>query len=115
VLQGLVTGEETAALLIGHVVELGEAIEEALLVLLGKLVEAGLVLKGALLLIGWEIAMAIHPLGEMLLVGFGADGRFGRIGFRRCGLARHRHRAYLGSRVARLFGSHEAKRPGETG
>jgi hypothetical protein len=74
VLEGLVAGEETAALLIGHVVELGEAIEEALLVLLGKLVEAGLVLKSALLLIWWEIAMAIHPLGEMLLVGLGADG-----------------------------------------
>jgi hypothetical protein len=77
VLDGLVAGEEAAALLVRHVVELSEAIEEALLVLLGQLFEARLVLKGVLLLLRGEGAVTVHPLGEVLLILFGLAVGFG--------------------------------------
>jgi hypothetical protein len=66
-LHGLGMLDDTAALLIGHVVELGEAIKHSLLSLGRELAEAGFVLERGLLLLERELAVTIHPLGQMLL------------------------------------------------
>lgn len=76
VLQGLVALQNALALLLGHVVELGETIQVALLGLLGKLFEAGFALQFRLLRDERQGAVALHPLGEMLLILLGTDGGF---------------------------------------
>ena len=72
VLHGLGAGEDALALVGRHHVELGEAVAHALLDLRGELAEAGLALEGALLLRQGEVAVAAHPLGEVL-VALGAE------------------------------------------
>lgn len=65
---GFVVLDDAAALLGRHVVKLGEAVEHALLCLGGKVAEAGFLLQGSLLIGERQIAMTVHPLGEVLLV-----------------------------------------------
>ncbi len=65
---GLVVLDDAAALLGRHVVELGEAIEHALLCLRRKVAEARLLLQGALLVGERQVAVTVHPLGEVFLV-----------------------------------------------
>lgn len=68
VLHDFIAVKDTATLLLGHVIELGETIHHALLSFRRELVEAGLVSEGFLLLVEWEIAVALHPLGEVFLI-----------------------------------------------
>ena len=67
-LDGLVAIEDASALLRVHVVELGETVAHALLGLRGQFVEAGLILERALLVGEGEVLVALHPLGEVLLI-----------------------------------------------
>jgi hypothetical protein len=71
----LVVFEYPPALLVGHVIQLGETVQHALLGLRRKLAEAGLILQSLLLLRERQIAVAIHPLGEVLLILPGTDCR----------------------------------------
>lgn len=70
---GLRSVEQALPALGRHAVELGETIAHTLLDGRGKLTEAGLVLKGTLLIEGRKLAVAAHPLGEVLLAGAMAD------------------------------------------
>ena len=78
VLHIFVALDEPIALVGRHGVELGKAVAHALLRGLGQIVEAGFVLKRLLLLRRREIAVDVHPLGEMLATraaaGVGTDG-----------------------------------------
>ena len=58
--------ERMAALLRPHAVQVGEGIAHALLDLGRLLAEARLLLERSLLLFGGEVAVALHPLLEML-------------------------------------------------
>jgi hypothetical protein len=75
--QTLNSVEHPAALLRIHVVETAEHVEPVLLHLRGKFAEAGLVLESSLLVWQGEIAVALHPLLEVLLAlcGTGAIWR----------------------------------------
>lgn len=61
------------ALLRRHVVELGKTVPHGLLGLRRKVAEAGLILERTLLICKGEVAMAVHPLGQMLLILLRAD------------------------------------------
>jgi hypothetical protein len=65
---GFVALEEAAALLGRHAVELCETVAEALLGLGGKIMKARFALKRFLLLGERHLAVARHPLGQMLLI-----------------------------------------------
>ena len=98
-LHGFVALQQDLALGRIHGVELGEAVPHALLGLEGEIFEAGLGFEGFLLLLGCEVAVVVHPLGEVLAVGLG-DGGLGRHGMRE-GLALDGR----GGGVAGLLGS----------
>jgi len=68
VLQCLIAFKHTAALLGRHVIELAEVVQHALLRLGREIVEARLAPQRVLLLSQREVAVAIHPLGKVLLV-----------------------------------------------
>ena len=65
---GLVAVDNAAALFGRHAVELGKAIEHALLCLRRKVAKAGFALQGALLVCEWQATVTIHPLGEVFLI-----------------------------------------------
>ena len=73
-LHGLGAVEHVLTLCGRHVIELGQAIAHALLDRRREIAEAGLLFEGALLLRERHTAVAVHPLGEMLLTGVRADG-----------------------------------------
>jgi hypothetical protein len=102
VLHGLGALEEALALSIGHAIELGEAVEHALLGLGWQLAESGLVLEGSLLLCEGEVPMTVHPLREMFLI----LTRAGRSG---CDQARARGMRTAGKRL----GGEQAGGPSE--
>jgi len=60
--------KQSAALVRRHVVELRQAVPHGLLRLRGKIAKARLIRKSALLIGKWKVTMAIHPLGQMLLL-----------------------------------------------
>lgn len=97
-LQLLVALENAISLLGPHGVELAEAIAHTLLSLGRKLVEAGLAFERALLLGNGQVAVAVHPFGEMLAI---AAGRSGVRGGRPLGSGTRRRRGWpLGNRLA---------------
>jgi len=69
VLHPLVVFQQALTLFRRHGIELGEAIEQALLRLRRIEIETGLCLQGFLLLLRCEVAVAAHPLREMLVGG----------------------------------------------
>jgi hypothetical protein len=74
----LVTLKYPAALLCWHAIEVAEAIQHVLLRLGWKIAEAGFVLQGTLLLSKREIAVTVHPLGQVFLILLGFRGRIRR-------------------------------------
>ena len=70
---GLGAVKETLPLLRGHAVELGEPVAHALLDRRRQLVEARLMLECALLVRRGELAVAVHPFGQVLLPRAMAD------------------------------------------
>jgi hypothetical protein len=93
VLHHLVAFQQATALLLRHVVQLGEIVQRTLLGLRWQLAEAGFTLERSLLLGKRHVAVAIHPLFQVLLVRLGAGrglgssvGPLGRRGSRLPGL-----------------------------
>ena len=85
-LHGFGAGNDALPFFWSHVVELGEAVVHALLHLRGQIAETGFTLQGPLLLRHGEVAVTVHPLGEMLLIFLrnsgvrGSGGMGGRSG-----------------------------------
>jgi hypothetical protein len=74
-LHGFGAGHNALPLLGRHVIQLGKAVAHPLLDLRGKVVKAGFALECSLLIGQGEVAVAIHPLGEVFLVSLRAEGR----------------------------------------
>lgn len=67
-LDGFIALDQAAALLRRHIVELIEPVAQMLLGLRRQLAKAGLIAQSPLLLLRIQIAVAIHPLFEMLSI-----------------------------------------------
>jgi hypothetical protein len=70
----LVAFKYALALLRRHGVELRQTVTLTLLRLLRKLMEAGFTLQRLLLLSGREVAVLVHPLGEVFTAGSAGGG-----------------------------------------
>ena len=98
VLHGFIALKQALPLFRRHCVEPDEGVAHALLSLRRQIVEAGFVFESSLLLIGSEVAVAIHPLSEVIAAGLHRAGlhicrmRMGTDGLRSSGNLRRRWR-----------------------